>query len=96
MTHTHPAPPFDVELGAVLAALGEMLPPTLTPEMIAPMRQGGLLATPIDELIGDRPIRHEERRVPGPAGAPESRCRSSRAPTTSRRARASSTPTAAG
>lgn len=71
MTHTHPAPPFDVELGAVLAALGEMLPPTLTPEMIAPMRQGGLLATPIDELIGDRPIRHEERRVPGPAGAPD-------------------------
>ncbi|MEV8368228.1 alpha/beta hydrolase [Microbacterium sp. NPDC064584] len=71
MTHTHPAPPFDVELGAVLAALGEMLPPTLTPEMIAPMRQGGLLATPIDELIGDRPIRHEEHRVPGPAGAPD-------------------------
>jgi acetyl esterase/lipase len=68
---THPCPPFDVELGAVLAALGEMLPPTLTPEMIAPMRQGGLLATPIDELIGDRPIRHEERTVPGPEGAPD-------------------------
>lgn len=71
MKTTHPCPPFDVELGAVLAALGEMLPPTLTPEMIAPMRQGGLLATPIDEIIGDRPIRHEERTVPGPEGAPD-------------------------
>ena len=71
VSNTHPAPPFDVELGAVLAALGEMLPPTLTPEMIGPMRQGGLLATPIDELIGDRPIRHEVRTVPGPDGAPD-------------------------
>ncbi len=71
MKTTHPCPPFDVELGAVLAVVGEMLPPTLTPEMIVPMRQGTLLATPIDELIGDRPIRHEERTVPGPEGAPD-------------------------
>lgn len=71
MTTTHPCPPFDVELGAVLAAIGEMLPSTLTPEMIGPMRQGGLLATPIAELIGGRPIRHEERSVPGPDGAPD-------------------------
>ena len=71
VTNTHPAPPFDVELAAVLAAVGEMLPPTLTPEMIGPMRQGTLLATPIDELIGDRPIRHEERSIPGPEGAPD-------------------------
>ena len=72
MTTTHhPAPPFDVELGAALAALGEMLPPTLTPDMIAPMRQGGLLAPPVAELIGDRPIRHEERTIPGPDGAPD-------------------------
>lgn len=71
MTNTHPAPPFDVELAAVLAAVGEMLPPTLTPEMIGPMRHGALLATPIDDLIGDRPIRHEERSIPGPEGAPD-------------------------
>lgn len=71
MKTTHPCPPFDVELGAVLAVVGEMLPPTLTPEMIGPMRNGGLLATPIDELIGDRPIRHVERTVPGPDGAPD-------------------------
>ncbi len=70
-TATHPCPPFDVELGAVLAAIGEMLPPTLTPEMIGPLRQGGILATPIADLIGDRPIRHEERTVPGPDGAPD-------------------------
>ena len=71
MTNRYPAPPFDVELGAVLAAVGEMLPSTLTPEMIGPMRQGGLLAAPIADLIGDRPIRHEERVVPGPDGAPD-------------------------
>lgn len=68
---THPCPPFDVELGAVLAAIGEMLPPTLTPDMIGPLREGGILATPIADLIGDRPIRHEERTVPGPDGAPD-------------------------
>ncbi|TAJ46077.1 MAG: alpha/beta hydrolase [Herbiconiux sp.] len=70
-TTIHPAPPFDVELGAALAALGEMLPSTLTPEMIGPMRDGGFLAPPIADLIADRPIRHEERTVPGPAGAPD-------------------------
>ncbi len=37
------------------------------------MRQGTLLATPIDELISDRPIRHEERSIPGPEGAPDIR-----------------------
>ncbi|WP_440710942.1 alpha/beta hydrolase [Herbiconiux sp. YIM B11900] len=68
---THPAPPFDVELQAVLAAVGEMLPSTLTPEMIGPLRQGGFAAPPIADLIGDRPIHHEERTVPGPEGAPD-------------------------
>ncbi len=70
-THTNPAPPFDVELQAVLAAVGEMLPSTVTPELIGPLRQGGLGAPPISDLIGDRPIRHEERTVPGPEGAPD-------------------------
>ena len=68
---THPAPPFDVELGAVLTVIGEMLPPTITPELIVPFRQGGLLGTPINDIIGDRPIRHEERTIPGPVGAPD-------------------------
>lgn len=67
----HPAPPFDVELGAALAAIGEMMPPTLTPEMIKPMREGALGAPPIADLIGDRPILHEERSIPGPEGAPD-------------------------
>ena len=67
----HPAPPFDVELSAALAAVSEMLPPSITPEMIQPMREGGLGAPPIAELIGDRPIRHRERTIPGPAGAPD-------------------------
>lgn len=71
MNTSHPAPPFDVELAAVLAVVGEMLPPTITPEMIAPFRAGGLAATPIADLIGDRPIEHVERTIPGPSGAPD-------------------------
>lgn len=71
MTTTHPAPPFDVELAAALAVLGEMLPTTLTPDLIAPMREGGLAAPPISEQIGDRPIHHVERVIPGPEGAPD-------------------------
>ncbi len=66
MTNTHPAPPFDVELAAVLAVVGEMLPATITPEMIEPFRAGGILAVPISDLIGTRPIEHEERVIPGP------------------------------
>jgi acetyl esterase/lipase len=67
----HPSPPFDVELGAGLAAVGEMMPPTLTPEMIPPARAGGLGAIPIAEVIGDRPIEHREQTIPGPEGAPD-------------------------
>lgn len=67
----HPAPPFDVELGAVLAVIGEMLPATLTPDLIGALRQGRLRSPSIDDTIGDRPICHEERTVPGPAGAPD-------------------------
>ncbi|MCS5723626.1 alpha/beta hydrolase [Herbiconiux sp. CPCC 203407] len=70
-TTVHSAPPFDVELGAVLAAIGENLPPTITPDLIGPLRQGGLGAPPISDLIGDRPIEHVERTVAGPDGAPD-------------------------
>ncbi len=67
----YPAPPFDVELGAALAAIREMVPATMTPEMIGPLRDATLMSIPIADLIGERPIRHEERTVPGPAGAPD-------------------------
>ncbi|CAN5536680.1 alpha/beta hydrolase [soil metagenome] len=68
--NVHPAPPFDVELGAVLAAVGELLPSTLTPEMIVPMRSASV-TPPVEELLADRPIEHIERSIPGPSGAPD-------------------------
>lgn len=73
-TTDHRRPPFDPELQAVLAVLGEQLPPTMTPDMVVPMRGGmrleGVNAS-VEELLEGRAIEHSERTVPGPAGAPE-------------------------
>ena len=44
-------PPFDPELVAVLTALAEQLPPTLTPEMIPLLRQSTVVASAVDELV---------------------------------------------
>jgi acetyl esterase/lipase len=63
-------PPYDPELAAVLAVIGEQLPPTLTPEMI-PLMRAGNITPPIDEVLAGRPVIHEERAIPGPAGAPD-------------------------
>jgi acetyl esterase/lipase len=65
-----PRPPYDVELGAMLALMNEQLPPTLTADMI-PLMRAASITTPIDELLGGRDIVHEERSVPGPAGEPD-------------------------
>ncbi|RFA11556.1 lipase [Subtercola boreus] len=69
-THHLARPPYDPELAAVLAVIGDQLPSTLTPEMIAPMRSAGI-TPPIDQLLAGREVTHEERSVPGPEGAPE-------------------------
>ncbi|GAB3923319.1 esterase [Microlunatus endophyticus] len=69
-----PRPPYDPELLPMLEAAAQQgLPSSITPEMIAPMRETGNdgWAPPIEELIADRPIVHTERTVPGPAGAPD-------------------------
>jgi acetyl esterase/lipase len=61
-------PPFDPELAAALAVIGENLPPTLTPEMI-PLLRGAPPVIPIEQLLEGRPITHEELTVPGYEGA---------------------------
>jgi acetyl esterase/lipase len=66
----HPAPPFDIELAAALAAVAEFMPPTLSPEMIEPLRSG-LPALPLDDIIAGRAISYEDRTIPGPEGAPD-------------------------
>ena len=70
MTTINPAPPFDVELSAVLAAIGPMMPSTLTPAMIGPMRSGAI-TPPIEEIMANRDVVHEERTIPGPDGSPD-------------------------
>lgn len=67
-----PPPPFDPELGAALAAVAEMVPSAILPEMIPAMRVGlAAMDLPIAELTRDGAIEIEERQVPGPAGAPD-------------------------
>jgi acetyl esterase/lipase len=66
-----PPPPFDSELGAALAAIGD-LPSTVTPEMIPMLREHSIMP-PVsdDELRRDGEYEIEERTVPGPPGEPD-------------------------
>jgi acetyl esterase/lipase len=60
---TSPAPPpFDVELGAVLAVLKDVMPSTITPDLISAMRNGVPVPL-IDDLLVGRDILHEERSI---------------------------------
>jgi acetyl esterase/lipase len=60
-------PPFDPELAAALALLGETLPPTLTPEMIPLMRQAPLMT--LDEnLLAEREITRRDVTIRGHDG----------------------------
>jgi acetyl esterase/lipase len=67
---SYPRPPYEAELGAMLAALSEGAPPTITADMIPLMRSANV-TLPLADLIGDRDIEHEERTVPGPDGDPD-------------------------
>lgn len=72
---THVPPPFDPELDAALELIREMVKPGLSLEDIPAIRQGpgiALLAQ-LDLTVGGA-FEAEERTVPGPEGAPRSRC----------------------
>jgi acetyl esterase/lipase len=64
-----PRPPFDPELAVTLDGLRAILPPTLTPDLIQPMREASP-AVGIDELIAGRPITRTDHTVPGHQGDP--------------------------
>lgn len=68
-------PPFDPELAAALAVMGDQAPTTLLPEWI-PMARGlgddGPFELPTNEVLSrDGAFEVEERSVPGPEGAPD-------------------------
>ena len=60
-------PPYDAELQAALAVLGDQLPPTITPDMITAMRAVSITA-PIEELLKGRNISQREMTAPGYQG----------------------------
>ncbi|WP_166969251.1 alpha/beta hydrolase [Brevibacterium atlanticum] len=64
----HVRPPFDPELEAALAAVGEQLPSTITPEMI-PIMRGADVTAPIAEVLEGRDVMHREVTIPGYQGA---------------------------
>src|ERR1700760_1945450 len=68
-TSTNTAPPFDPDPAPILAEMAAVMPPTLTAEMIPLIREAPALT--VEELIGERPITHSERTIPGPEGAPD-------------------------
>ncbi|MFF7314085.1 alpha/beta hydrolase fold domain-containing protein [Streptomyces sp. NPDC008137] len=69
---THVPPPFDPELAGALELIKDMISPGLTPDQIAEVRQGpGIeLLAELDLTMGGT-FEVEDRRVPGPQGAPD-------------------------
>lgn len=66
-------PPFDPELAAALAAVGEELPSTITPDMVPLMRQRHLGRAPAadEALTLDGAFVEERHSAPGPDGGPD-------------------------
>lgn len=63
--------PFDPELGAFLTQLAGVLPASVTPEMIVPLRSAPMPSLTLEKLR--ERFDAEERTVPGPTGAPQIR-----------------------
>ncbi|SSC25079.1 Alpha/beta hydrolase fold-3, partial [Klenkia terrae] len=72
-TTSLPRPPFDPQIAAALDALGELLPSSLTPEMIPLLRQPNPALPPAsdEELSQGGALAVSTRTVPGPDGAPD-------------------------
>ncbi|WP_317451750.1 alpha/beta hydrolase [Microbacterium sp. NIBRBAC000506063] len=64
MTSIHPSPPFDPELNAALDLIAEMIPPTVTPEMIPALRQMPEDPTFAEQVAAVGAV-HEERTIAG-------------------------------
>lgn len=70
MTDTPARPPYDPELARTLDALRDVLPATITTEMIPVVRAAAAARSDVDAAIGDRPVVHRTVIVPGHRGDP--------------------------
>ena len=68
MSMTVARPPFDPELEAVLALLGEQLPPSITPEMIPLLRQGSPVSVDPDAVLAEVGVERVDHTIPGYEG----------------------------
>ncbi|OAN30765.1 lipase [Plantibacter sp. H53] len=69
MTATVNHPPFDPELAAVLAAVGDLMPSTLTADMIPMLRQASPVSLPVDEMLADAGVVRRDVTIAGYEGA---------------------------
>ncbi|MBN9241136.1 MAG: alpha/beta hydrolase [Micrococcales bacterium 70-64] len=63
--------PFDPALAAILDAMPMYTERPTVADIPAQRAQGDLPMPSLDDVIGDRAIDHEDRAIPGPAGAPD-------------------------
>lgn len=63
-----PAPPFDTEVAAVLPAVGEVLPPTVTPDMITVLREAMPFDPTVDATLAEAGVEREDFVVQGYRG----------------------------
>ena len=64
----HPAPPFDPELAVTLRALAEVMPPSLTPEMIPAMRGQMPGSVPVDDTLAEAGVVRRDVTIAGHEG----------------------------
>lgn len=69
MTATANHPPFDPELAAVLAAVGDLMPSTLTADMIPMLRQASPVSLPVDEMLAEAGVERRDLTIAGYEGA---------------------------
>lgn len=63
-----PRPPFHPDLEPVLAAMAELMPSSITPEMIPAMREPLPMDVPADEVLAQAQVRRTDHRIPGHQG----------------------------
>ena len=67
-TRSHPAPPFDADLAPALLALADLLPPTLTADMIPALRAGSPVDVPPDEILERAGVARRDVTIAGYQG----------------------------